>query len=245
MLTATATLSELYVKSGVAVLPGGGFVLATNATVEGNYGEAAAEAIFAIPIAKLGMSGINALGLRIGDDTLRISSRGMQRLGKVAPAERRALNAELAKATSVDEVARIINNATHKGSVSVVGASLSKLFGHNEYVVADAAKAAKVKSGLMDFYKKHGGVDVIYVDDALLLGRNGSLDTTNGDIWISKGLRDKYPGLVEGTIMEELQHFHQLKSRGWFGRELTKAEHDLLERDVVQRLLRSGLTIHK
>ncbi len=77
----------------------------------------------------------------------------------------------------------------------------------------------------------------------MLEGRNGAMNNLTGEIWISKGLRDKYPHLVEGTIIKELQHFHQVKVRGWFGRELTGAEHNLLEAEVVRRLLRSGLEI--
>ncbi|MEZ6119638.1 MAG: hypothetical protein R3C28_24155 [Pirellulaceae bacterium] len=68
-------------------------------------------------------------------------------------------------------------------------------------------------------------------------------NTETGAIQISKGLRDKYPHLVEGTILEELQHFHQLKQNGGGGRTLTQAEHNLLEAQVVRRLLRSGLEI--
>jgi len=120
---------------------------------------------------------------------------------------------------------------------------LSRLFGRNEYKVVDDVLAGKVKNGLLDFYNKNGGRGIRYVDDALLTGRNGALNTKTGEILISKGLRDKYPHLLEGTILEELQHFHQLKARGWFGRSLTQAEHDLLESEVVRRLLRSGLEI--
>jgi hypothetical protein len=122
---------------------------------------------------------------------------------------------------------------------------LSRLFGHNEYKVIDEVLAGKVRKGLKDFFDRNGGAGISYVDDALLEGRNGAFNTVTGEIWISRELRDRYPHLVEGTIMEELQHFHQLKTRGWFGRELTQAEHDLLEYEVVERQLRSGLAIHE
>lgn len=64
-----------------------------------------------------------------------------------------------------------------------------------------------------------------------------------GNIQISKGLRDKYPHLVDGTLLEELQHFHQLKTQGLYRKTLTKAQNDALEANVVDRLLKSGLEI--
>jgi hypothetical protein len=134
-------------------------------------------------------------------------------------------------------------SALMKGTKAPVK-GFSRLFGHNEYKVVDEVLAGKVKSGLLDFFNKNGGKGIRYVDDALLEGRNGAMNNLTGEIWISKGLRDKYPHLVEGTIMEELQHFHQVTARGWFGRILTDAEHNLLEAEVVRRLLRSGLQIH-
>ncbi len=122
-------------------------------------------------------------------------------------------------------------------------APVKGLLGHQEYKVVNQSLFGKVKSGLMDFYGKHGGGPIQYVDDAVIGGRNGMINTKTGEIFISKSLRDKYPDLVEGTILEELMHFHQLKQRGWFGRSLTEAENVLLENEVVRRLLRSGLQV--
>jgi len=151
---------------------------------------------------------------------------------------------DVVKVIPADEVAKIkAGGYAEAAAQSARKSRLARLFGHNEYKVVDATKFAKAKKGLLEFYKKHGGPGIVYVDDAVLRGRNGALDTMDGTIHISKTLRDKYPHLVEGTILEELQHFHQLKSRGWFGRTLTQAEHDLLEYEVIQRLLRSGLEI--
>jgi hypothetical protein len=133
--------------------------------------------------------------------------------------------------SKVDEALQAIENAPKGG--------LNRLFGHNEYIVTDAAKLAQTKSGLMDYFLKHGSGQIEYVDD--LAG--AVIDTRNGVIQISKAIRDKYPHLLDGYLMEELQHFHQLHSRGWLGHTLTQAEHDILEHEVIRRLLKSGLEI--
>jgi len=49
--------------------------------------------------------------------------------------------------------------------------------------------------------------------------------------------------LHDGYLMEELQHFHQLHNRRWLGRILTPVEKQLIEDEVVGRLLKSGLEI--
>ena len=119
--------------------------------------------------------------------------------------------------------------------------SVERLCGHTEYVVVNPGLADRVKVGLTSFYQRHGGGVIQFVDDSILKGANGDIDPLTGVIRISKSLRDKWPHLLQGTILEELQHFHQLVSRGWLGRVITKGESCLLEDGVVRRLLRSGL----
>ena len=121
----------------------------------------------------------------------------------------------------------------------------SRLFGHNEYVVADAAHAARVRQGLEAYYRQHAppGATIRWVDN-LPGGRNGALNTRTGVIELSNDLlTPQYRHLADGVLMEELQHFHQLQSRGWIGRNLTAAEQALIEREVVQRIERSGFRI--
>jgi hypothetical protein len=73
---------------------------------------------------------------------------------------------------------------------------------------------------------------------------NGYLDTVSGKILLSKDLlTPKYERIADGALVEELHHFHQVRSRGWLGRELTDDEIALLEREVVRRMLRSGFRI--
>jgi hypothetical protein len=121
----------------------------------------------------------------------------------------------------------------------------SRLFGHNEYVVGDAALAARVKQGLEAYYKRHApkGATIRWVDN-VPGGRNGYIDTVTGDIRLSKDLlTPKYRHLADGVLVEELQHFQQLHSRGWIGRNLTAAENALLEQEVVRRMQCSGFRI--
>ena len=74
---------------------------------------------------------------------------------------------------------------------------------------------------------------------------NGSFDTVTGDIRLSNDpLTPQYQHLADGVLVEELQHFHQLQSRGWVGRHLTAAEITLIEQEVVQRIQRSGFRIY-
>jgi hypothetical protein len=120
----------------------------------------------------------------------------------------------------------------------------SKLFGSNEYAVADAAKAAKVRQALEAYYKENAppGASIKWVDN-VPGGRNGLINTQTGEILLSNELRTQFPHLAEGTLVEELQHFHQLQARGWLGRNVTGAEEALLEQEVVQRMQRSGFKI--
>ena len=53
-------------------------------------------------------------------------------------------------------------------------------------------------------------------------------------------VRLRFSHLADGLLVEELHHFHQLRSRGWLGRGLTWAEKQLLEAEVTQRMRRSG-----
>jgi hypothetical protein len=120
----------------------------------------------------------------------------------------------------------------------------SHLFGHNEYVVADAAHATRVRQGLEAYYRRHAppGATIRWVDN-VPGGRNGFLDAVTGDIRLSSDVLSRYPHLADGLVMEELQHFHQLQSRGWIGRNLTGAENALIEHEVVKRIQRSGFRI--
>ena len=121
----------------------------------------------------------------------------------------------------------------------------SRLFGHNEYVVVDSAHAAKVRQGLEAYYKQRAprGATIKWVDN-VPGGRNGYFDTVTGEIRLSTELlAPQYRHLAEGVLIEELQHFHQVQSRGWFGRKLTSTENMLLEKEVVQRIQRSGFKI--
>ena len=70
---------------------------------------------------------------------------------------------------------------------------LSRLFGHNEYKVVDEVLAGKVKKGLLDFYNRNGGPGNRYVDDALLNGRNGALNTKIGEILIARSFGINFP----------------------------------------------------
>lgn len=132
-----------------------------------------------------------------------------------------------------------------KGAVNKAAlAKTRQLFGHNEYVVVDPAKAAKVRESLEKFYKANApkGATIRWVDN-VPNGRKGMIDTITGDILLDKDLLARYPHLADGVLVEELQHFHQLKSRGWFGRALDEAENKLMEDEVVERIRRSGFEI--
>jgi len=121
------------------------------------------------------------------------------------------------------------------------------LFGHNEYIVRDRDKVEKVKQGLLDFYYMHADKPRIRcVDNLTVGGRKGTavIDTETGLIQLDRSLLDpKWRHLHDGYLLEELHHFHQLYTRGWLGRPLTEAEHELIENEVVRRLLKSGLEI--
>lgn len=121
------------------------------------------------------------------------------------------------------------------------------MFGHNEYKVAKDALASRVKKQLSEYYFKHADNAAIdYVDNLMADGvlRTAFIDTVTGRIILDKALLDpKWKHLHDGYLMEELQHFRQLHNRGWLGRILSAAEHDLVESEVVRRLLKSGLAI--
>ena len=154
---------------------------------------------------------------------------------RAARAAKALKNAE--RAAELEEVAMQARKATAADAEKA-------LFGHNEYVVADTAKAGKVKESLEAFYKAKApkGASIKWVDN-VPGGRNGLINTETGEILLSKDLLIKYPQLADGVLVEELQHFHQLQSRGWIGRALTAEENALLEKEVVQRMQRSGFKI--
>jgi hypothetical protein len=137
--------------------------------------------------------------------------------------------------------------ASIAGEAGELGGAGRFLAGHNEYVIADAAKAARVKEVLMGFFTRNSPNPVIkWVRDLVVDGvkRDAVLDTVTGEILIEEALKDaKYAHLVEGYLIEELQHFHQVFTKGLFGRALTAAEQSLLESEVVQRILKSGFQI--
>jgi hypothetical protein len=109
------------------------------------------------------------------------------------------------------------------------------------------ALASRVKKQLTEYYFKHADNAAIdYVDNLMADGvrRTAFIDTVTGRIKLDKSLLDpKWSHLHDGYLMEELQHFHQLHSRGWLGRILSPAENILIENEVVRRLLKSGLAI--
>jgi hypothetical protein len=114
------------------------------------------------------------------------------------------------------------------------------LFGHSEYVVKDAALASRVKQGLLTFWKKNAkGATLQFVEDSKMIG-DARIDSVTGNIQIRASLQTKYPHLVEGYVMEELHHFHQLKQKGLFGKELTAAQNKAIEDEVVRRIEKSG-----
>ena len=52
-------------------------------------------------------------------------------------------------------------------------------------MVADAAKAAKTKEGLLNFYSKHAvEPEIAYVERAELFGRNAAINTETGKIQV-------------------------------------------------------------
>ncbi|MFO0967461.1 MAG: hypothetical protein U0793_18030 [Gemmataceae bacterium] len=129
-------------------------------------------------------------------------------------------------------------------AANAAGLAPTRLFGHNEYEVANAAQAARVRRALEAYYNQYAppGATIRWVDN-VPGGRNGFLDTVTGDIRLSNDLLINYPHWAEGLLMEELQHFHQLQSRGWIGRALTDTEEALIELQVVRRMRRSGFRI--
>lgn len=48
---------------------------------------------------------------------------------------------------------------------------------------------------------------------------------------------------VAHPVLEELFHFKQLKDRGWFGRNLRDADRDVLESEVYDFMINSGLEL--
>jgi RHS repeat-associated protein len=114
----------------------------------------------------------------------------------------------------------------------------TKLFGHTEYVIADADLAMSVQSSLLNDYAKNApdpGIDI--VDD---LFENAFIDTVTGRIKLSGDLVENYPHLIDGAVTEELFHFLQLQAKNLIGKKLTPAQSVKMEAEVVLLMLNSG-----
>jgi hypothetical protein len=112
------------------------------------------------------------------------------------------------------------------------------LFGHTEYVIADADLAMSVQSSLLNDYAKNApdpGIDI--VDD---LFENAFIDTVTGRIKLSGDLVENYPHLIDGAVTEELFHFLQLQAKNLIGKKLTPAQSVKMEAEVVLLMLNSG-----
>ncbi len=145
---------------------------------------------------------------------------------------------------------RITGSAIVKGrkliKFSAPKIELGKLFGWYEYVVANATKATAAQKELLQFYKTHAKNPSIEWVANIPGNKNGYIDTVTGKIFLNKALQEeKYAHLAAGVEIEELLHFKQLYDRGWIGRQLTKAESNELEKEVVGLIKYSGFKRHQ
>jgi hypothetical protein len=122
-----------------------------------------------------------------------------------------------------------------KGTRCSVAAKVRKLLGHNEYKARDAAKAARTKRSLLEYYKKYAKKPSITPVEGLA---GAEIDTVTGEIRIGKELLEKYPDLVDGYLVEELRHFQVLHQQKMLGRAVTTAEEAALEQDIVDFMAR-------
>lgn len=121
------------------------------------------------------------------------------------------------------------------------------LAGHNEYVIVDAAKAASTKQELLAFFTKNSpNPKIRWIENLVVDGvkKDAVLNTETGEILMEAALKQpKWEHLVEGYLMEELQHFKQVFDRGLLGQVLPDALQAELESEVVGLILDSGFRI--
>lgn len=99
----------------------------------------------------------------------------------------------------------------------------------------DAAKAARTKQSLLDYYKKHAPNRSIEVVEGI---SGAQIDTVTGKIKIGREVIDNHPDLADGYLVEELRHF-QVLHQNMLGRAMTAAEEAALEKDIVQYMARA------
>ncbi|HLN27889.1 MAG TPA: hypothetical protein VK395_09100, partial [Gemmataceae bacterium] len=174
-------------------------------------------------VAKAASAGAKLVGKRIA--ALKVSKKPITSEGgklRVDPAI--IADAEAEGATA----------ATAKVGAGAPG-NVERLLGHNEYAVSDAAKGAKTKQALLDYYKKYAKNPSIEPVEGMA---GAQIDTVSGKIKIGREVLDKYPHLADGYLVEELRHFQVLQQQKMVGRVLTAAEAAALEKDIVDFMAR-------
>ena len=131
----------------------------------------------------------------------------------------------------------LVTGAVRLGARALAGTA-ARLFGRREWVVV-AGQEARVQALIARIetqYARETGRRIIVVAEHGPGGALAEISTRNGQIIIYSGER-----YGQAARLEELLHYLQLQQRGWLGRELTRAEANLLEREVEQLLREAGL----
>jgi len=66
----------------------------------------------------------------------------------------------------------------------------------------------------------------------------------DGSIKVSREIAEKYPYVAYGCIVGKLHYSHQVWTHGWYGVELTAEQRQIIEDEVVDRMLKSGFAMH-